>query len=122
MWAVKVLIFMLCFNVACMAINSNFPAFSQTIPAGVPGQSELEAIRNATESWQPQPVTGSLIGDIVSGFVYFVQLVGGIVYGFPMLLQQCGAPSSLVAGAYALTTVVYVLAIIHLISGRAVED
>jgi hypothetical protein len=117
---VKIMLFMLCFNIACAAISSAFP-FASTATAAIPSQQQVSALVNQTESWRPA-LNIPLIGDIVAGFNFFVQIVRGTLFGFPAMLQDLGAPPSLVAGAYALTGIVYAMALVQMISGRQVED
>jgi hypothetical protein len=120
MMIVKIMMFVLCLNIACAAISSTFPLAS-TATAAIPSQEQVSALVNQTESWQPA-LNIPLVGDIVAGFNFFVQVVRGTLFGLPAMLQDIEAPSSLVAGAYALTGLVYALAIIQMISGRQVED
>ena len=120
MMIIRIMLFMLSFNIACAVISSTFP-FAGTATAAIPSQEQISALVNQTEAWQPA-LNIPVIGDIVAGFNFFVQVVRGTLFGFPAMLQDLGAPPSLVAGAYALTGIVYALALIQMISGRQVED
>ena len=119
MFVIRLLFFLICFNLVCATMNYCFPV--ETVAAGLPSAEAVEKAIAEVESWNPV-FEIPIVGDIVKGFAVFVSTVKGVVFGFPSLLESLGLPSPLVHGAYVLTALAYVFALLYIISGRGVED
>ena len=113
----KALLFILCLNIASWMIVQGGLARSGIEPLNV-----TEKAREMNETLRPlqNPSPGDIfIGYLVMGWNTFFNVLGWLIFGFPMLLASFNVPTLIYAPLIIIWTVIIVLFFIEFVSGRS---
>jgi len=120
--AYKALLFILCINMAIYIKNA--AGITPIVSTNTPVKPE-DVIRNFN-STKPATTWGgwtdvfTTVGDIIGGMTMLFNAARDLIFGFPYLLQELGAPSIIVYPIYAIWCFVFFMAFIEWRSGRSI--